>query len=55
MLFEIFEFAGIIAFSCFFISIFFAFKKKFKLHKIFAIAGFAAVLIHVSIRFIFLK
>jgi len=55
MLFEIFEFAGITAFSCFCIAVFFAFKRKFKLHKIFAIAGFFAALIHVSIRFLFLK
>lgn len=54
-MFEFFEFAGITAFSCFCIAVFFAFKKKFKLHKIFAIAGFAAALTHVSIRFLFLK
>lgn len=55
MLYEIFEFAGIAGFICICLAVFFAVKKKFKLHRLFAIVGFAAVVIHVSIRFIFLK
>lgn len=55
MLFEIFEFAGIIGFTCLCLSVIFVKIKKFKLHKLFAIMGFASVLIHVTLRFLFLK
>ncbi|MDD3065589.1 MAG: hypothetical protein PHI20_06535 [Endomicrobiaceae bacterium] len=55
MLFEIFEFAGIAGFIFICLAVFFAVRKKFKLHRLFAIAGFTAVIVHASIYFIFLK
>jgi hypothetical protein len=55
MLQEIFEFAGLFGFTCLCLAVVFIKMKKFKLHKLFAMLGFASIVIHVTLRFLFLK